>query len=53
MLMLKKRFAGEEPFDAVTRQYNESMKKILLENGMEFVEIPHAGNNLPVSGGEV
>lgn len=34
------RFAGEEPFDPVTRNYNESMKKILPEHGMEFVEIP-------------
>lgn len=40
---ITKRFAGEEPFDAVTGQYNESMKKILPEYGMEFVEIPRAG----------
>jgi len=42
-LNIKKRFAGEEPFDAVTRQYNESMKHILPEYGMEFVEIPRVG----------
>jgi len=42
-LHIKKRFAGEEPFDAVTRQYNESMEKILPEHGIEFVEIPRAG----------
>ena len=41
-LHITKRFAGEEPFDAVTRQYNESMRKILPEYGMEFVEIPRA-----------
>lgn len=41
-LRIQKRFAGEEPLDAVTRQYNESMKKILPEYGMEFVEIPRA-----------
>lgn len=39
-LHITKRFAGEEPFDNVTRQYNESMKKILPEYGIKFVEIP-------------
>lgn len=39
-LHITKRFVGEEPFDKVTRQYNESMKKILPEYGVEFVEIP-------------
>ena len=42
-LHIKKRFTGEEPFDAVTRQYNESMGKILPEHGIEFIEIPRAG----------
>jgi len=28
-LGIEKRFVGEEPFDAVTRQYNEQMKEIL------------------------
>lgn len=42
-LHIKKRFAGEEPLDAVTRQYNESMKKILPEHGIEFIEIPREG----------
>ncbi len=34
------RFAGEEPLDKVTLQYNDSMKKILPEYGIEFIVIP-------------
>ena len=34
------RFAGSEPKDNVTRQYNETMKKILPRYGIEFHEIP-------------
>lgn len=34
------RFAGEEPKDNVTRQYNETMKRILPRYGVEFYEIP-------------
>ena len=34
------RFAGEEPFDKVTREYNETMKRILPASGVEFIEIP-------------
>ncbi len=47
-LGIKTRFAGEEPLDAVTRQYNETMKRILPANGMKFVVIPRKE-----SGGEV
>jgi [citrate (pro-3S)-lyase] ligase len=39
-LNIKKRFAGEEPFDPVTSNYNENMRKILPQYGMEFYEIP-------------
>lgn len=39
-LNIKRRFAGEEPLDSVTRQYNETMRKLLPEYGIEFVEIP-------------
>lgn len=39
-LNIKKRFAGEEPLDSVTRQYNETMRTILPEYNIEFVEIP-------------
>lgn len=33
------RFAGEEPNDAVTRQYNRNMEEILPKYGIEFREI--------------
>lgn len=39
-LNINVRFAGEEPIDAFTRQYNETMKRMLPERGIEFVEIP-------------
>ena len=39
-LHITKRFAGEEPFDPVTLNYNENMRRILPEYGMEFCEIP-------------
>ncbi len=34
------RFAGEEPKDEFTRKYNETMKRVLPEYGIEFCEIP-------------
>lgn len=34
------RFAGEEPIDLFTRQYNRTMKRLLPEYGVEFIEIP-------------
>jgi [citrate (pro-3S)-lyase] ligase len=34
------RYAGEEPFDPITRQYNNSMRNILPRYGIEFEEIP-------------
>ena len=34
------RFVGEEPEDSVTRQYNETMKNILPNYGVELCEIP-------------
>lgn len=36
---IKKRFVGTEPFDNVTRQYNETMKMYLSDFGIELVEI--------------
>lgn len=38
-LGIKKRFAGTEPADAVTNAYNETMRRILPEYGVEFIEI--------------
>jgi [citrate (pro-3S)-lyase] ligase len=37
---ITKRFVGTEPFDKVTKKYNETMSIILPEYGIEFVEIP-------------
>ena len=39
-LHIKTRFAGEEPFDPVTLNYNENMRSILPKYGMQFCEIP-------------
>lgn len=41
-LHIVKRFAGSEPFDSVTKQYNDTMRQILPEYGIEFTEIPRA-----------
>jgi len=40
VLNIKVRFAGEEPLDKVTKQYNDTMRQILPDYGIEFVEIP-------------
>ncbi len=37
---IQKRFVGEEPFDEITKQYNETMKNILDGYGIELIEIP-------------
>lgn len=37
---LTRRFVGEEPFSRITRIYNEQMKKILPQYGIEVTEIP-------------
>ena len=48
------RFAGEEPTDNVTRQYNETMKKILPRHGVEFCEIPRKNfGEEPISASKV
>ena len=39
-LNITKRFVGEEPFDTVTRQYNECMKERFPQYGIELVELP-------------
>lgn len=39
------RFAGEEPLDNVTRQYNETMARILPEYGVNFEVIPRKETN--------
>lgn len=39
-LNIKVRFAGQEPLDPVTNQYNEGMAEILPKNGIRFEVIP-------------
>ncbi|GHV14453.1 hypothetical protein AGMMS49938_10590 [Fibrobacterales bacterium] len=39
-LNIANRFVGEEPFDPVTKHYNEEMKRFLPEYGVKIVEIP-------------
>lgn len=34
------RYVGEEPFDAVTRQYNEQMKQALPQHEIRLIEFP-------------
>ena len=41
-LQISKRFAGEEPFDVVTKHYNETMNELLPQYGVQFIEIPRA-----------
>lgn len=53
-LNISMRFAGEEPFDSVTRQYNASMARILPQYGVKFIEIPRMKyKGKPVSASEV
>lgn len=53
-LNISMRFAGEEPLDNVTRQYNESMARILPQYGVKFIEIPRMKyKGKPVSASEV
>ena len=47
-LKIKKRFVGTEDKDLVTKNYNDTMKKILPNYGVELIEIPRIE-----SGGEV
>lgn len=39
-LHITHRFVGSEPEDSVTRIYNETMKRILPQKGIAYVEIP-------------
>lgn len=43
-LHISVRFAGEEPFEAVTAHYNERMRELLPDFGIEFTEIPRYCN---------
>lgn len=37
---IKVRFAGTEPFDTVTNQYNRTLDRILSQHGIRFEEVP-------------
>lgn len=39
-LGISKRFVGEEPFSPITKAYNDRMKVLFPENGLELIEIP-------------
>ena len=53
-LHIRKRFAGTEPGDPVTRAYNETMARILPEYGVEFIEIGRlSAEGVPVSAKKV
>jgi [citrate (pro-3S)-lyase] ligase len=39
-LNISVRFVGEEPFDKITKQYNDTLRDILPRHGIEFMEIP-------------
>jgi [citrate (pro-3S)-lyase] ligase len=48
------RFAGEEPTDKITRQYNETLSRILPQYGVEFHVIPRKEcGGAPVSASRV
>jgi [citrate (pro-3S)-lyase] ligase len=40
VLGISKRFAGSEPYDELTAEYNRVMARVLPENNIEFREIP-------------
>lgn len=49
-LEITKRFAGAEPNDNVTAQYNRDMQKYLPGHGIDFIEIPRIEKDgLPIS----
>lgn len=44
-LKIKTRFAGEEPIDKITRQYNDAMSTELNKYGIKFICIPRLKHN--------
>lgn len=54
ILHISYRFVGEEPFDFITKQYNEEMKRILPRYKIKLIEIPRLKlQNITVSASEV
>lgn len=53
-LNIKIRFAGTEPFDTITQQYNETMSRMLPQYGIKFIEIPRKElRGMPISASRV
>lgn len=50
---ITKRFAGEEPFDPVTRRYNEAMIEILPRYNISFIKIDRIATEGPDGTAEV
>lgn len=44
-LGINRRYIGEEPYDIVTKEYNETMKSILPNYGIEVIEVPRLQND--------
>lgn len=44
-LNIQYRFVGEEPKDAVTRQYNKCLRSVLPKYGVKLIEIPRIEKN--------
>lgn len=45
ILNISVRFVGEEPIDLITRQYNQTMQKILPDYGIEVCEVQRLKSN--------
>ncbi len=51
---ITKRFVGEEPYSYVTNEYNNAMKALLPQYGIQVVELPRIElNNEPISASKV
>lgn len=44
-LRVNRRYIGEEPYCMVTKQYNETMKEVLPDYGIDVIEIPRLQND--------
>lgn len=54
ILNINKRFVGQEPFDPITRQYNQSMKDLLPPYGIELIEFDRVPfDKIPISASRV
>ena len=53
LLHITKRFAGEEPFDPVTRSYNEAMVRLLPQYGISFQKIDRITSGGPDGKAEI